>query len=359
MKIQIAFFHICKNIDRNSYFAAMEKWQQFQKQIFDQIFKKLSLEDPLQHIADELGLSRNTIYKRYAGYTPLHLEELIHLSAKYDIAVDALLKPTTDRFEFYFPFSRNSEPDPYAFLSNIARDLDYLIKSGNASVWYVSDEIPFFQYMHFDLLFAFKLCIWGRLIWTDGPATDRITPMQLMEAVRQNTRLKELREQLLSMYLIIPTMEIWSTPVVDNTIEQIRYLVYTGQLKDKGMIADILDDMDLLTDHLTDQAARAEKYPVNGRSKPRSALELYHNEMTHTNNTILTRCNNGKSIYLTYDNPNYMKCEDKSLCDYTEQWMQSLQQQSLLISKSAEKHRTHYFQLIREKIAQLRREFDV
>lgn len=337
----------------------MEQWQLFQKKLFDQIFRQLDVDDPLQHLASELGLSRNTIYKRYAGYTPLHLEELIHLSSRYDVSINHLIRPTADRFEFYFPFSRKSKPDPYAFLSNIAKDLDLLIKNGNPSVWYVSDEIPFFQYMHFDLLFAFKLCIWGRLIWTQGPSTDRITPMQLMESVRQNTRLKELREQLLHMYLMIPTMEIWSTPVVDNTIEQIRYLVYTGQLKEKGMISAILDDMDLLTDHLVDQATRAEKFPVNGHAKPRSSLELYHNEMTHTNNTILTRCDAGKSIYLTYDNPNYMKCEDEGLCSYTEDWMQSLQQQSMLISKTAEKHRAHYFQQIREKVAQLRKEFDV
>ena len=337
----------------------MERWQQFQKRIFDQLFRHLGGADPLQTLADDLGLSRNTLYKRYAGYTPFHIEELIKLSEKYEISLDSQLNQSDNRYEFYFPFSRKSKPDPTAFLSNIARDLDLLIKSGKPSVWYLSDEIPFFQYMHFDLLFAFKLCIWGRLIWSEESGMDRINPVELMEAFRHDQGLNDMREQLLHMYLTIPTMEIWSTPVVDNTIEQIRYLVYTGQLKEKGMISAILDDMDLLTDHLVDQATRAEKFPVNGDAKPRSALELYHNEMTHTNNTILTRCNAGKTIYMTYDNPNYMKCEDEGLCEYTEEWMINLQRQSMLISKTAEKHRAHYFQQIREKVAQLRKEFDV
>lgn len=337
----------------------MDQWQAFQKRVFDQIFRHLDVEDPLQHIADDLGLSRNTIYKRYAGYTPLHLEELIKLAGKYQVSIDPMINPSSDRVEFYFPFSRKSRPDPFMFLSTIARDLNFLIRSGNASVWYVSDEIPFFQYMHFDLLFAFKLCIWGRLIWTREGSTELVSPVELMDTVRQNTRLKELREQLLHMYLQIPTMEIWSTPVVDNTIEQIRYLVFTGQLQDPAVISNILDDMEHLTDHMKQQAEQGRKFSVTGFSKASSALELYHNEMTHTNNTILTRCDAGRTIYLTYDNPNYLKCENESLCQYTEEWMQSLQRQSMLIAKTAEKHREHYFQQIRDKVRQLRKEFNL
>lgn len=337
----------------------MERWQQFQKRIFDQLFRHLNDPDPLQLLADELGLSRNTLYKRYAGYTPFHLEELIKLSEKYDLSLDALLKSSNNKYEFYFPFSRKSRPDPGAFMSNIAKDLDFLIKAGHPSVWYVSDEIPFFQYMHFDLLFAFKLCIWGRLIWTGEGMPDPINPVELMEALREDQDLNDMRLQILDMYLKIPTVEIWSTPVIDNTVEQIKYLVYTGQLQDKALLEEILDDMDQLTDHMRHQAEKGEKFADKEGLTSRSGLELYHNEMTHTNNTILTRCDAGKTIYLTYDNPNYMKCESEDLCEYTEDWMQNLQRQSLLISKTAEKHRVHYFQAIKDKLAQLRKELEV
>ena len=337
----------------------MERWQQFQKRIFDQLFRHLNDPDPLQLLAEDLGLSRNTLYKRYAGYTPFPLEELIKLSEKYDLSLDTLLKPTNNKYEFYFPFSRKSRPDPTAFLSNIARDLDFLLKAGHPSVWYVSDEIPFFQYMHFDLLFAFKLCIWGRLIWTQEGLMDPITPVELMQALRENKYLNEMRLQILDMYLSIPTVEIWSTPVIDNTVEQIKYLVYTGQLQDKSLLVEILKDMDRLTDHMQNQADKGEKFAVKDETPTRSSLELYHNEMTHTNNTILTRCDAGKTIYLTYDNPNYMKCESQELCEYTEEWMENLKRQSLLISKTAEKHRVHYFQAIRDKLQQLRKELGV
>jgi hypothetical protein len=334
----------------------MERWPQFQTKLLERIIKQIDAEDPLLHLAEQMGLSRNTLYKRYAGYTPFHLEELLFLTKKYNLSVDGLVHDSEDWYQFYFPFSRNSKPDPVAFLSNIARDLNFLIKSGNPSVWYVSDEIPFFQYMHFDLLFAFKLCVWGRLIWSDDNEMEAVSPLELMHALQQHTKLRDMREHLLQMYLTIPTVEIWSTHVVDNTVEQIKYLVFTGQLQDRGMLEDIIQDLEQLNEHMLYQAGIGEKRSVGNRTSAHSSLALFHNEMTHTNNTILTRCDAGRTIYLTYDNPNYMKCEDEPLCQYTEDWMKNLQRQTVLISKSAEKHRVRYFAVIREKIQALRKE---
>jgi len=107
-----------------------------------------------------------------------------------------------------------------------------------------------------------------------------------------------------------------------------------------------------LTRHMQAMAKAGRKASVGIKPSEQSgaAFLLYHNEMVHTNNTILTTSRNNKTLYTTLSNPNYLRTSDVKMCTYMEGWFQRVIQKSNAISLQSERSREWFFNRLRRKI---------
>jgi hypothetical protein len=93
--------------------------------------------------------------------------------------------------------------------------------------------------------------------------------------------------KLNDLYTTIPSTEIWSTHLVDNTLNQIKYYAQGGMFKTKSDIIIIINQLSSLMKDLQAAAKTGHKSFKDGRIG--SSFNLYHNEITHTNNVILPK----------------------------------------------------------------------
>jgi hypothetical protein len=81
-----------------------------------------------------------------------------------------------------------------------------------------------------------------------------------------------------------------------------------------------------------------------------AALELYHNEMISTNNTIFVQSKAGRAVYTTLSNPNFLKTSDDQMCNYTDKWFKNVIAKSRIISTSGETGRRFFFERLKKRI---------
>ena len=79
-------------------------------------------------------------------------------------------------------------------------------------------------------------------------------------------------------------------------------------------------------------------------------FELYHNELSHSNNIIVTEHEHLNAVYLTVDNLNYLQSKDPLFCDFILQWIGKLKRNAQGISIEAEGSRIKFFRKIDKKL---------
>jgi hypothetical protein len=158
--------------------------------------------------------------------------------------------------------------------------------------------------------------------------------------------------KLNDLYTTIPSTEIWSTHLVDNTLNQIKYYAQGGMFKTKSDIIIIINQLSSLMKDLQAAAKTGHKSFKDGRIG--SSFNLYHNEITHTNNVILLDSHSKKFAFATYDNPNYMETSHTAFWNYSFEWFSKLQQRSHSVSQQSERNRLILFNMCQAKINKLK-----
>ncbi|MEL6863564.1 MAG: hypothetical protein AAFP19_04050, partial [Bacteroidota bacterium] len=166
----------------------------------------------------------------------------------------------------------------------------------------------------------------------------------------------QLSERMAQLYKDLASTELWSQNIVDNTLNQIEYHLGVGGFANGEDALVLCDKLVELTHHMQQMAEHGYKsMPGVRASKDTGApFALYHNEMVHTNNTILANTVEGKVLFTTLSNPNFLRSTDQKLCEYMDNWFERVVKKSNSISQHAEKNREWFFNRIRRKIEQSR-----
>jgi len=300
----------------------------------------------IQELQELLNLSKSTLYKRLNGDIKLTLDELIAIAIRYDISVDNLFQNQRSTISFELR-SMIAQPKSFdEFLDPILVNLVLLNQLKEKEVWYASNEMPFFHYLHFPRLAAFKLYVWGRSVWNIKNLID-----STFTIASANEDFRQLIKKTVTLYEDIPSIEFWGIHILDTTLNQIKYCVEGQLFEHPNQAILLLDDLEQLLKLIATKAAE-------GKKSSQGDFTLYHNEMLYTNNMILIKTNHGDSLYITYDNPNFMYTKDNQLCEYTNNWFAKLKRNSQCISLENEKYRLQYFEQLRNRVEQLKMELE-
>jgi hypothetical protein len=309
--------------------------------------KKTQAVDELCQI---LNVHKDAIYRRLRGDTLLTPKELTELANHYKISLDAFVFKNSDAVMFTFnPFSlvvKTFED----YLEAVYRDVILMQKLPMVKVWYASAEIPLFYYIVHPEIINFKLYVWGRTVWQ----FDYLQNKKYHKDIIPYTVVRKA-EETHHAYRQIPTLELWTLNLMDNTLNQVEYHLITGLFQDPNDALVICDKMMDLTWHMQAMAEHGRKF-AHGKPPESSGatFELYHNEMIYTNNTIYVQSPTIRVVFTTHGNPNFLKTSEERMCDYTHKWFESVITKSSNISLQGEKGRKWYFDQLRRRIIAVR-----
>ncbi len=309
------------------------------------LFERLQQKGITAHdLANTLHLGLGAVYKRLKGETLLDLAEIALLAEQYNLSLDSIFQPDKGKVTFEFPAMRQSITQLEQYLSSILDLIQWAQRLPGVEIYYSTAEIPIFHYLHFPELSAFKLYMWNRTTWELPEWEDKLfNPDSFLE----NRRITHLREAIIAGYNRVPSMEFWPVSLLDNTLNAIDYCAESAAFARPGEAQLLRKQLEQLVQHQKEMAKAGLKFLPGGQPEPGAgAFTLYHNEIAHTNITVLLDWEKGSMAFATFDNPNFMHTTDPEFTRYAAGWFAKLRKRSLLISKEGEKHRNRYFNLL-------------
>ena len=308
--------------------------------------------EAVEDLSEMLRLTKDAVYRRLRGDTVLAPDEIAELARSFNISLDALVFEQSNTVFFTYNAFSTGAANFDDYLAGFLKELEMAEALPLSKFYYASAELPLFDILFFPELISFKLYIWGRTVLDFEYLQDVKFQFNLIPP-----HIMQVTQKMLDVYIKLSSKELWSQNILDNTLNQIEYHVGAGSFKDDKDILILYDKLDELITHMQKMARYGHKFPLN--ADPEGAVggnfHLYHNEMVHTNNTILAGNEEGQVLFTTLGNPNFLRSTDNDICNYIENWFKRLISKSNSISKHDERTREWFFNRIRKKIAFSRR----
>lgn len=327
-----------------------------QTRLFEKILEKYARKsEAVEALEALLSVGKDAIYRRFRGDTFLTPDELELLAKTYKISLDKLAFGHSDAVMVSFNAFEQPAQSFVEFVSNIHQQIKQLNELPDAHFYYASHEIPVFHYMYFPELICFKFYVWGVTSWGFDYLKDKQFSFDIMPHP-----VRELCEKSINLYNRVPTTELWSLGIVDNTLNQIEYVATVDRFQNPTDGLLLCDKLLHLVQHMKTMAEHGKKHPVDSTPHEGSAtFNLYHNELVSTNNMMLVNSSVGRYLVATFCNPNFFRSMDEKLCDYTEEWMERIISQSSSISTHSAKDRDWFFSRLEKKIKRVRNRIEV
>lgn len=319
--------------------------KELQEQLFDILHgryaNKVDLVDDLMRVFD---YSRDTAYRRIRGQSMLTPTEVAKLARHYNISLDRLVFEQTNKVMFTFNAFNKVVTEFDDYFDGILSHLNKVRRIPDLTVYYSSLEIPIFYYCFFPELISFKLYVWGRAIW-DLPFTRNL-PFDF-NLIPPSAIAKS--KEMLEFYLQLPSLELWSLNIFDNTLNQIEYHLGAGIFKKKKDALLLVERMETLSQHMRDMATNGKKRHLKSL-EDLSTIDLLHNEMIYTNNTIMVSSPYASGVFTTFGNPNFLFSDDERIVQYTRNWFDRVIAKSHPLSKGGEKSRNWFFHQLDQRV---------
>jgi hypothetical protein len=328
----------------------------FQTAIFERIFKQFHRRsDAVNAIAETLDTSRDSVYRRVRGSTFLTPDEIKSLTLRFKISLDSLIYTNHNIVLFQYRPMLKPIKDFDEYLKSILKDLDRVHRVSNRKLYYASSDFPIFFYFLIPELTSMKMYIWGRMMW-DFNYLERY-PFHF-DLVPQTTHV--LAKELIRLYMKIPSVDLWGLNILENTLNQIEYMFNIGAFRDNEDALVLLDKLIELI-HLLKMMAETGRKGINlaGIQASDTPFELYLNDIVFTNNTVLADSDEGKVVYASFDNPNFLKSLDQVFGENTKKWFHKLIAQSSSISVNTDRRRRWYFNMLESKIKSLKKRLEL
>ena len=308
-------------------------------------------EQLLQWIQENLGLGKASAYRRLNGETLFNLEEIVMIIQGFKIPVTELFESHESVQYFYL---KNIQPNCYEdWFVGFEKDFAGLSSQPNPILQYTSTETPIFYYFHFDEIAHFKFYIWAKTIWGIEELKDK--PFSVNDPM-WNDNIKTLKDNFLARYTQIPSIEYWTPNCLSTNLSQIQYFLESYLFEDRSVSLLLCEQLRAMLKMIEAQTKTGFKAPF-GEVKKTASFDLYYNEILHTNNTLLFTSDTSQSLFTTFGNPNTIKTQQKSTCDYAATWFEKLRKSSMKISTESDRNRTRLFKMLEDKITKAEKLF--
>jgi hypothetical protein len=323
-----------------------------QQYLFERIKELIPADTSLVTAVSEiLHISEDSSYRRIRGETPLVLEELKELCVTFHLSLDQLLQVSSNSTLFETIRINNATYTFEAFLTDIVKRLALVNKSDQKHLYYLSKDIPLFYHFLFKPLFAFRYFFWMKSILQHPAFMQQQFSVDCLPPA-----VEESGKKILELYNQIPSTEIWNTECINAIILQVEYYREVGFLSSNKAVSEIYTALEQTIDHMQLQVELGKKMmPLENPEHKPELFSFFFNRITLGDNIILVKTGNGDLTFLNFEVLNYMFTTDSQFCNETYNGLQNIMKRSTLISQGSEKQRNIFFNILRNKVLERKR----
>jgi hypothetical protein len=316
----------------------------FFKKIKEKLPSHISLPDV---VAEYLHISNDSAYRRIRGEKALTLDEIEILVSKTKISLDQFFKVPDTQNEICFTGKLIDREifDFEDYLRGISTQLKVFAEATEKEMFLFNKDIPIFLYFMFPELATFKCYFWSRYNLNNS----RFNKGQfLIEDYIKS--FNSIGKTIVDYYVKIPSTEIWNLDCVNIVIRQIEYYRQSKIFKSTQDIITIYNCLEQMIDHIEQQVECGCKFNYCDSQKSDVKYKFFINDYILGDNTILVSLDGKKMVFLINNVINYLLTTSKHFVDYSFQTMDILLKKSTLISEIGERDRELFFDRIRGKI---------
>ena len=297
-------------------------------------------------IADTLGISNDSAYRRIRGEKPIAFEEMQKLATQFKISLDQFLHLQTDSFLFSGKLASASGYVFDEWTRNVLQHLQFATSFRKKHMIYLAKDIPVMQQFLVPEVAAFKSFFWRKSILH----YDELRGVKFsLKDIDPNHF--EISKKIVECYNQIDSTDIWNIESINSTIRQIEFYRETGVFESdedaKGLYHAVLR----LIDHLEKQAETGLKFLVDKTPGVQSAkYNLYNNELILGDNTIFFELDEMRISFLNHSVINFIYTKDEAFNSYMYNNLQNLIRKSTSLSVSSERERTKFFKRVKDRL---------
>jgi len=318
-----------------------------QKVIFEEIKTKLPENVSFVHeIAELLGLSYDSAYRRIRCKKVLSIKELYKLSTNYGISVDSLFKIKSGKIVFDSLAIDPKTVNIKEWLQGMLRNIQYVQGAKEKKITYAAKDAPFFHYFQVPELAAFKLFFWEKTLFSKADHFEQKFTFDKMDK-----EIEEIGRKILLNYIKIPIIEIWNEDTFHIILRQIEYYWVSGLFERKEDFWLLLSKLETWIKHIQMQAEYGYQFILGQEPHGvEGTYCLYENEVVLSDNTVFVQTDQINTSFLTYNVVNLLTTTDPVFCGRIENFLYGLIKNSVQISSSAAKERQRFFNRLVKQI---------
>lgn len=325
----------------------MNKGEGIQLHFFDLIRQHLPAYISMVHeVAEVLEISYDSAYRRLRGEKELSMDELKKLSTIYNISIDTLFN--IDRKDTLFNTFTLSHTDGFEQLLKLISDqLARIQVSDFRELIMVSRDLPIFYFFNFPALAAFKLLFWRKILVNNTLSRDVSFDLANVPA-----DYLAIGNQMLNLYLKIPSVEIWNQETFTRIMQQIAFCSVSGFFRNKQDAVILFEDLTRLINNLQIQAELGAKcLPENLENTVGEAqFNVYTNEIMIIDNIAFAKTGDKETAFLTYNSMDVLVTHDPLFCGMIQSTLARILKTGNHISGTSALERNRFFSQIYEKL---------
>ena len=289
--------------------------------IFDSVRQRLPVHISLVHeIAETLGVSYDSAYRRLRGDKDLTIEELRILSHKFQISVDLLMGINNSDIIFH-PFVMKGNEGFEDWLRLRIMELKKINESADKELTIVARDVPVWQYFNFPELAAFKIYFWKKMLLHDPEYRNMKFSFSLL-----SDNLLSLGSKLLAMYNSVSSIEIWSQETFHRIMQQIDFCRISGFFTHNNDWMLLLEKLEALIHHIQFQTEMGFKFNPGYTFTENEAENfiIYFNELLLIDNTLLAKRDGLRTVFMTHNSLDILLTTNPDFCYQVEHALKTI-----------------------------------
>lgn len=298
----------------------------------------------VDELADLLGISQDSAYRRLRGETLFNIEEITLICKHFRVSFDPEVEHMSNKVTFDYLKLDDKKENFRMWLLFVAEDVKKIGSSPNNQIIYGADDVPIWHHFFDKELTAFKLCYWLKSIMSAPEYADQNFHPDMID-----DDMIDSAAEMLKNYNEINSVEIWTEDTLNSNLKQIEYFWDSGFFNARK---DALRICDLYHEELNIIQKKAAKSSKLDSGKEN--FKFYKSEVMIGNNSILANIGSTKIAYVSNNTFNMMSTTSADFVHENELWLNNLLRKSELISGVAEKQRNQFFRVLRDKVDHVR-----
>ncbi|MBP9689353.1 MAG: hypothetical protein KBE91_07065 [Bacteroidia bacterium] len=298
----------------------------------------------VNELSELLNTSNDSAYRRLRGETLLGIDEIAIICQHFKVPFETQTQNETATVSFNYFKLDGKETNFKHWLNTMTLNVKQIAATPQGNILYAADDIPIWHHFNDEELTAFKLFYWLKNIVNDPQYAGKKYNSNLVDS-----ELLHMAKEMLISYNQCQSTEIWSEDTINSTIKQVEYFWESGYFESKEQALTICDCLLTEIEQLKLKAEAGSKTLNENQN-----FKLFMSEIMIGNNSIIVDLNGNKSAYLSNNTFNMMSTTTPDFVAENEKWVDNLLRKSIQISAVSEKQRNRFFNVMFDKVKQLK-----